>query len=168
MTLLDALLTVMTLLAPCDRGDEGCHYALAMADEAVLRSRPRIDLDRASVLLSVQFNESGFRTDAVGDCLGLKPGDRTCDAEHATSFGVMQLHYDDARAYGVMMQVVWGNTLVTQSQRVCDVLPINERLAYYARGSCESEAGRRISRHRYAFAAKIRAQLAAFYMGGAQ
>jgi hypothetical protein len=157
MTFLDAMLSVMLLLAP--RGE---HWRLAAANEAAIFSRAPLfqhDDDRtdtAAFVLAIQDRESGLHADAAGDCPGMKPGDPECDVEYATSFGAMQLHIARARHMGTREQVETGMELVRASFHECRALPANERLAYYARGSCASEEGRRISRDRFRHFEKIR------------
>lgn len=45
-----------------------------------------------SLVLAIEFYESGFKARAVGDCPGKKAGDGACKVEQATSFCAMQLN----------------------------------------------------------------------------
>jgi hypothetical protein len=144
------ILAVMLWLAP---GRD--HAALASAIEAETGSR------MLPLVLSVAFNESGFRADVAGDCPGIKAGD-ACPRERGKSFCAMQLNgeryrytLDDPRAC-----IREGVKALEVSLSVCREHPPNDRLAYYARGSCESEEGQRISRHRFALARKISDRMA--------
>lgn len=49
--------------------------------------------------------------------------------------------------------------MIRESFKACANLPADERLALYARGNCEGDEGRTISRSRFALAGKIRAKL---------
>ena len=44
---------------------------------------------------------------------------------------------------------------VRYSLRRCHALPLEERLAFYARGRCDSERGRELSRHRFKLAKEL-------------
>ena len=45
---------------------------------------------------------------------------------------------------------------IRESRRACSRLPKQEQLALYTRGSCESEEGKRLSRHRFPTDAEVR------------
>lgn len=152
MTLLDTLLLVMALMFP--RGE---HYAAAMAYDSEVRHEAPLfegDISReetASFLLAVGYRESGWNNDAVGD--------------NNSSFCMMQIHTTEAREYGHTSCVKKAYELIRTSFRLCKALPIRERLAYYARGSCESSEGRRISRDRFWMASQIRVKIHGKYRG---
>ncbi len=96
-------------------------------------------------LAAVAYRESGFRVDALGD--------------HGGSFSAFQIHLphgartaegwtgpelcaDPYRAAVVALR------MMRQSFSACAWLPEGERLAAYARGSCNSPQGQRLSRDR--------------------
>lgn len=145
----------------------GEHWELASANEWALVNAPALfdhDNDRsqsASLILSIEDRESTLTPNAVGDCPGMRPGSKECTRELATSFCAMQINGPAARGLerNARECVRRGIEMVRSSFVACRDLPANERLALYARGSCESDVGRRISRDRFRHAADIRKKI---------
>lgn len=143
------------------------HTRLATATVEEVMKSPALyahDADRTQTLamvLAIQFNESGFTPDVPGDCHGMKPGSKECTRELAHSFCAMQLNGERYRYTldDVHACVREGLDILHKSYAACAKEPVSERLAMYARGSCESEEGKRISRNRYSLAKRIAAKI---------
>ena len=154
------LVAVMLLLMPAHD-----HAALASAtvdayshDAAENGPLLRGNASRSlALLLAIEFRESGFRATATGDCPGMVPGSPACDAEHARSFCAFQLTGERYRTTlaDAGACVRYGLAAIRWSFATCRAAPPEERLAAYARGSCDSTEGRRMSRDRFALAKKI-------------
>lgn len=122
-------------------------YRLQLA-EAI--SQATSDPGRQLLLARLARFESSYRED-VGRCrLNGKAGDRTAfqivarnDAERARLCVSLA---DDAR---------FALERINESLTACRKLPAAERLAVYARGSCASEEGRKLSRHRWPSASEV-------------
>ena len=108
------------------------------------------------LLIAVALRESNFQPDARGDLHGGK----------ATSFCAFQLHLPGGArtAEGwtgeeLSRDVVKCTSValrhVRHSLRTCGGYPREDRLAVYAAGRCDSEAGRRLSRDRMALAGRV-------------
>lgn len=99
----------------------------------------------AAVIVAVISRESGGIVDAVN------PG--------RTSFCAMQI--ETSRAHGAELLadpracVREGAGMLRASADACSYLPTSERLAVYARGRCDSERGRSLSRDRMALAGRL-------------
>lgn len=117
------------------------------------------DVEEQNLLVAVALRESNFAPAAKGDFHGGK----------ATSFCAFQLHLPDGSrtAEGWSGEEVAADvTKCTQaalrrvrgSLRTCGHLPKDERLAAYAAGRCESEAGKRLSRDRMQLAQRVGAE----------
>lgn len=100
----------------------------------------------ASWLAAIAFRESSFRADAVGD--------------HGSSFGAWQIHLPrgartrEGFTGADLLEDVHASARealrqLRASLHVCKALPESERLSLYARGSCASERGRKLSRDRW-------------------
>lgn len=93
----------------------------------------------AALLVAVAYRESAFRQDAIGD--------------HGSSRGPFQIQTDhdwrDIRATTLEAMRILRLSLTT-----CEG-PIEERLSLYATGTCDSAAGRRISRDRFSLARRL-------------
>ena len=104
-------------------------------------------------LAAIAFRESTYRLDAIGD--------------HGTSFCAYQIHLPrgartrDGFSGPDLLTDVHACTRealrqLRASLHVCKRLPESERMALYARGSCDSVSGRRLSRDRWAQAQKAK------------
>lgn len=107
---------------------------------------------QAAWMTAIAFRESAFRSGAVGDrstsfCWGQinLPGGKLT----AEGWSGWELTQDPKRCATVVLRLLRG------SLGACRHLPIEERLAAYAGGSCDSEYGRRVSRDRFALAQRI-------------
>jgi hypothetical protein len=147
------LLVTMLKLLPA-RGEADVKDRLALA-EAIHAATP--DADEQSLLVAVALRESSFQPGARGD---LREG-------KATSFCAFQLHLPG----GAKTREGWTGEEVAadltkcttaalrkvrESQRICGALPREERLAVYAAGRCDSEAGKRLSRDRVGLSKHVR------------
>lgn len=94
----------------------------------------------ASLLLAIQEYESGYKTDAIGDA-GRSKGRYQIQTAHDWR--------DDVQT------TLEAIRLIRVSFKMCGVLPQDERLSAYASGTCDSEAGRRLSRHRFSLAKRL-------------
>lgn len=104
-------------------------------------------------LAAIAYRESTYRLDAVGD--------------HGSSFCAFQIHLprgartrDGFRGPDLLEDAhACTREALRQlraSLRVCKALPESERMALYARGSCASERGRKLSRDRWWVAQKAK------------
>lgn len=125
----------------------------AIAAEAVEHPFVGGDAEKTSALLvAVAYRESGGRVDAVGDgkssfcAFQINLG----SAKGLTSEGwtAEELLTDAKKCTHVAVR------LAARSWRACGRLPAEQRLAAYARGTCSSERGQRISRDRTFIAEK--------------
>ena len=154
MTSLLLLLTMLTILPA--RGDADIHARWTLAQAIAAATA---DVDEQNLLVAVALRESNFAPAAKGDFHGGK----------ATSFCAFQLHLPGGSrtAEGWSGEDVAADVTkctqaalrrVRQSQTTCSFLPKEERLAVYAAGRCDSEAGRRLSRDRMALAKRVAAE----------
>lgn len=127
------------------------HERLADANAAYLADNPPLfdhDYDRrksASLLVAIQYRESTLDNDAIGD-----NGHSFCAGQiHDSSGGSLSLVIDPHACVSRMGE------MIRISFRACRDLPATSRLALYARGRCDSKEGQRISRDRFALAARI-------------
>lgn len=105
----------------------------------------------AAWLAAIAFRESSYRMRAVGDrgssfCwaqINLPNGRRTSEG-----WSGFELTAEPEKCAVVALRSLRG------SLGICRHLPLEERLAAYAGGSCDSEYGRRISRDRYRLAVR--------------
>jgi hypothetical protein len=147
------VLVMMLVLAP-RRDHAELAGAVALAAET---GRPLFALDEdrhktAAFYTALLFRESSLRNDAIGDqghshCAGqiyLSHGFRTREG-----WSGADLREDVDKCMTVVVR------MVRESFAVCAHLPPEERLALYARGSCASAEGRRISRDRSRLARRI-------------
>lgn len=155
MSLLDFLVEAMLHVVP-----DHDHTDLARAVVAQVEPRrPLFSLDEdqsltGSVFVALLFRESTLDNGAIGDkgtshCAGqihLPGGART-----AEGWSGEDLRADPSRCLAVVSR------MLRASFSACRALPFEERLAVYARGSCNSLEGRRISRDRMRLAARIHA-----------
>ncbi len=137
------ILAAMNSLAPGrDHTELGGAIARVVLDGKPLFAGDETRIRSAAFLIAVAMRESSLKNDAVGD-----NGHSVC---------AMQI-YDGPRSYLTDADacVRRGVEMIRESFAACRSLPIEERLALYARGKCDSAEGRRLSRDRFALAARI-------------
>lgn len=142
------LLPVAPTAAADERGyDRALAYRLELVDACVQATTDRTE---RYICIKVARYESDFRED-VGRCDKRgKAGDRTAwqivprSAAEAERLCVTLA--DDARMHVER---------VRESRAACRRLPKPEQLALYARGSCDSDEGRTLSRHRWPTDAEV-------------
>lgn len=103
----------------------------------------------ATLLLAVAEHESGLARDVdLGPC---RAG--TCD--NGTAACMLQIHGDRemrARLFADRkLCFSMGLAALKSSAATCRALPVEERFAVYASGSCSSEAGRKASRELFRY-----------------
>lgn len=157
--LLPFVLAGMAALSP-DRDHSTLGAAIA---EVVEAERPLFadDDDRrqtASFYVAVLFRESSLDNNAIGDkgashCAGqiyLPNGARTREGWTGA-----ELRGDVTKCLAVVSRMLRASFVA------CRALPPAERMSLYARGSCTSETGRRLSRDRFALARRVHTAAAA-------
>lgn len=122
----------------------------------------------AGFLLGMAVGESGLAPDAdLGPCYleGMKG--KRCDGGRAVGIlqvwipkGIAYRKADRAKAQEPYWRDRWrlitrGLAEIRGSIGVCHKLPVEERLAAYGAGTCESPVGRRVSRKRWALIRRI-------------
>lgn len=142
----------MLKLTPA-RGEADVRARWALA-EAI--STATQDTEEQSLLVAVALRESSFRPAVLGDFHSGK----------ATSFCAFQLHLPG----GARTAEGWTGEDVSndvgkcttaalrrlrESRRACGGYPKEDRLAIYARGRCDSEEGRKLSRDRMGLAKRV-------------
>jgi len=151
VTSLLLLLTMLKILPARGEADIRARWALADAIASATH-----EPDEQNVLVAVALRESNFAPAAKGDFHGGK----------ATSFCAFQLHLPNGSRTAEGWSGEDVSTDVTKctqaalrrvrdSQRACSFLPKEERLAVYARGRCDSDDGKRLSRDRMALAKRV-------------
>lgn len=102
-------------------------------------------LATAAILVAISFRESSFDNSAIGDhgkshCAGqiYLPG----KARTREGWSGADLRADPVKCMTVTARKV------AESMSACRHLPLGDRLAVYARGSCKSPRGRQLSRDR--------------------
>jgi len=119
-------------------------------------------LHTAGFLLGMAVGESGLAPDAdLGPCYLKGMRGRRCDGGRAV--GILQVWIAPH-----MQDLYWGNKgknrwkLITKGLKqiggsigLCHKLPVQERLAAYGAGTCESEVGQRVSRKRWKLISRI-------------
>ena len=129
----------------CASSPARSHANFVSSASRVLGSEPalfRDDDDRrktAALLTAIAFRESSLDLRAVGD-----KGRSVC--------WMQILNGDRALLEDGDACLRRGMAMVRESFKACAHLPPDERLALYARGRCDSEEGRKISRERHALA----------------
>jgi hypothetical protein len=118
----------------------------AAAEEAPLFQGTEGVLQTKALEAAVAYAESTFRQDALGD--------------KGRSHGLFQDQgYGLERGQDVKRDVPLAARqavrLMRQSLRTCRALPLEERLAWYASGTCDNARGRALSRHRFWLAKKL-------------
>lgn len=153
MTLPAWVLAAMLSLAP---GRDHVRLAEAIATRAEVDAPLFADDDdrrkTAALLVAIAFRESSFVPDAIGDhgrshCAGqiyLAPGARTIEGWTGED-----LRDDADKCLFVTMR------MLRASLTACRSLPVHDRMAVYARGSCASDRGKQLSRDRMALAKRL-------------
>lgn len=143
MLLVLFVMAAMSSLAPGrDHTELGGAISRVVLEEPPLFAGDESRVRSAAFLIAIAMRESSLRNDVVGD--------------HGRSVCAMQI-LNGPRSYLTDADacVRHGVKMIRESFAVCRGLPANERLALYARGNCDSETGRRLSRDRFALAARV-------------
>lgn len=147
----------MALLAP---GRDHADLAGAIA-RVVDGERPLFegDADRhrtAALVVALTYRESTLDNSVIGDkgqsyCAGQihLPG----NAKTVEGWTGTELREDASKCITVVVR------MLRESIGACRSLPVDERMSVYARGSCTSEQGRRLSRDRFALARRTLAKV---------
>ena len=141
------LLVYSIRLLPIDGAPGSAKYDRALAYRLKLVTacaEATEDRTERYICVKVARFESDYREDA-GRCeIKGKAGDRTAwqivPRSREEGGRLCQSMVDDARIHVER---------VRESRAACRQLPVDEQLALYARGSCSSEEGRKLSRHRW-------------------
>ena len=140
VTMLPILLFTLRLLASTGDDDLAFRTDLSSAIVAVTD-----DAQEQRQLAKLARFESNYRRD-VGECR------RKGGAGEVTSFQI--LARSDAERARLCISLEGDARIalarIRESVAACRALPVEERLSVYARGSCHSVEGRRLSRVRYA------------------
>ncbi len=109
-------------------------------------------LDTAGFVLGHAIGESALSPDAdLGPCYREHPWQTRCDG--GQSVGILQLQIEKSQQpefFGNRKRLIWHALKALRSSfSACRDLPVEERLAMYGAGNCESERGRVASRKRW-------------------
>lgn len=157
MVSLDALVfSWLTALSPLDR--EPTRYISESEDDRRARfheiafdvsdiaaedsDHPAVQRRAAALLVGIAWHESGFALDVdVGPCASARLQVGGCDSGRAKGLWQIQGYDVPTRRDGARLAL----RLARRSLSACRKLPVPERLAAYAGGTCESLGGRKRS-----------------------